>query len=128
MRRDEDDPFDDLEDLLEEFLSELADDTGVQSPGNDSDDSPTIHVDVREYDDAVKLVAHIPGYVDKNDLRVRCNGNTAVVGVEGVGERHVKMPVTVDAKSATANLNNGVLTTTFEKREESDDSVGIDLD
>ncbi len=122
MRRDPDDPFDDLFREIERLMSDVMGEAGTVDvdPGSDT------HVDVHEYDDRITVIADMPG-VEKSDIDVTCDGRTlsirAVGGSASYAER-VQLPAPVDEQSASATYNNGVLEVRLER---ADDSADIDV-
>lgn len=125
MRRNPDDPFDDIfreiERLMEEMMGvEDADVTASMGGGNDT------HVDVHEYDDTIRLVADLPG-VTKDDIDLKCDGRTLSITASNAERRYderVRLPAAVNEGSASATYNNGVLEVSFERV---DDSADIDV-
>jgi len=115
---DRDDPFGDIFDEIERMMGEM------NSPDEAGADT---HVDVYETDDAVRLVADLPG-VDKGDLTLQCDGTTltiqATTSHQEYNER-VRLPAAVDEHSADATFNNGVLEVTFDRAEA---SAAIDVE
>jgi len=115
---DRDDPFGDIFDEIERMMGEM---NGPEEARADT------HIDVYETDDAVRLVADLPG-VDKADLTLQCDGTTltiqAATGHREYDER-VRLPATVDEHSGDATFNNGVLEVTFDRAEA---SAAIDVE
>ena len=109
---DRDDPFGDIFDEIERMMGEM---NGPTDAGADT------HVDVYETDDAVRLVADLPG-VEKRDLTLQCDGTTLIIqattGHQEYDER-VRLPAPVDEHSADATFNNGVLHVTFDRADAS---------
>jgi HSP20 family protein len=119
MRRDDrDDPFGDIFDEIERMMGGLGDDGGFATE---------THVDVHDLGDEIRLVADLPG-VEKGGLELQCDGETLTIAAAGDRREYderVRLPVRVDEHSASATFNNGVLTVTLTKLE---DSASIDLD
>ncbi len=68
-------------------------------------------VDTIVHDDAVKVVAELPG-VDKSDISLQCDGRRLMVRVETSNRRYYKelqLPVEVDPDTTKASYKNGVL-------------------
>ena len=122
MRRNPDDPFDDLFRQIERMMEGVM--GGMRGGGSfDAEVATDTHVDVREYDDRVTVMADLPG-VSKADIDLQCDGRTLSIAAS-TETRHyderVPLPVAVDETSATARYNNGVLEVTFERAEGSAD-------
>lgn len=134
MRRDDDDPFDDLlrniGRLMDELMTGDFDLEALDLAGEHADRSPfnaEIHVDVREAADTIRVVADLPG-VTKDDVTLWCDGRTLHVEVTSDRqeyEERIRLPDRVDSDSVTATFNNGVLIVTFEK---SDSTAPIDIE
>jgi len=118
---DGDDPFDDFFAEIERMMNEMM---GEDVAGDGL--GPDVHVSVYETDDAVRVVADMPG-VDEKSIDLRCDGETLTIDAASdrtdVRER-VDLPVRVDERSASASFNNGVLEVTLAR---ADDSADIDL-
>lgn len=124
MRRDDEDPFDEFFDEIERMMRDAIGDDGTAGAGGFGAET---HVDVYETDDGVRLVADLPG-VEKDDLSLQCDGETLTI--RAAGDRHeyeerIRLPATVDERSASASFNNGILEVTFEKTE---GSAAIDVE
>lgn len=122
MRRDPDDPFDDLFREIERLMSDVMGEGGTVDvdPGSDT------HVDVHEYDDRITVIADMPG-VEKTDIDVTCDGRTLSIRAAGESASYaerVRLPAPVDEQSASATYNNGVLEVQLER---ADDSADIDV-
>ncbi len=133
MRRNPDDPFDDLFRQLEEFMEDVMQQggmAGAAGPAGRSPQGPTgtdTHVDVHEYDDHLTVIADLPG-VTKADIDVSCNGSVLSIEAESEGRRYderVQLPATVDETTGKAKYNNGVLEVRFDR---SGDSASIDVE
>ncbi|MFB6354468.1 MAG: Hsp20/alpha crystallin family protein [Halobacteriales archaeon] len=118
MRRNPDDPFDDLFRQLEEFMEEVMEPGGVQgAPGTDGPRGTATHVDVHEYDDRITVIADLPG-VAKADIDLSSDGNVLSIQAESGDRRYderVQLPGTVDPETASATYNNGVLEVRFDR-------------
>lgn len=122
MRRDPDDPFDDLFREIERLMSDVMGARGDV----DVDAGTDTHVDVHEYDDRLTVIADLPG-VEKEDIDVTCDGRTLAIRATGETARYaerVRLPAAVDETSASATYNNGVLEVQFAR---ADDSADIDV-
>lgn len=118
MRDDRDDPFGDIFDELERMMGEMA--------GDDSGIGTETHVDVHDEGDTLRLVADLPG-VEKDAIDLKCDGETLTIAASGSQREYderIRLPVTVDERSADATFNNGILQVTFDK---ADESADIDL-
>lgn len=134
-RDDRDDPFDEFFEEIERMMNEMmggnADfrfqqggpsaSAGTDRAGHDA------HLDVHETDEAVRVVADIPG-VEKEEIDLRCDGETLTLRASGETreyEERVTLPTAVDEHSAGATYNNGVLEVTFDPAEETSTSIDI---
>ncbi len=75
-------------------------------------------VDTIVHDDAVKVVAELPG-VDKSDISLNCNGRNLTLKVETEKRRYYKdleLPVEVDPDTSKASYHNGVLELTLKRK------------
>ena len=113
MRRNPDDPFDDIFNEIERMMENVMGygDERVDVGGADT------HVDVHEYDDRLRVVADLPG-VSKEEIELQCDGD--VLSIRATGEsrtydERVRLPASVDETSGSATYNNGVLEVTFER-------------
>jgi len=131
MRDDErDDPFEEFFSEIERMMNEMmGPETNFRfehSSGPSQGGSSTLHLDIHEHDDEVRVVADIPG-ISKNDIDLQCDGETlhldATTSDRQYSER-ISLPGRVDEHSADATYNNGVLEVVFERR---DDSTSIDV-
>lgn len=133
MRRNPDDPFDDLFRQLEQFMEDVMEQGGFHGaagqagPGAQGSAATDTHVDVHEYDDHVTVIADLPG-VEKADIDVSCNGSVLTIQAENETRRYderLQLPATVDEATGTATYNNGVLEVRFERV---GDSASIDVE
>jgi HSP20 family protein len=123
MRRDDrDDPFDDIFSEIERMMEEMTGGVDAGGAGFGSD----AHVSIYETDEAVRVVADMPG-VRKEDIEIKCDGRHVTVSastdVSDYRER-IELPARVDEHSASATFNNGVLEIEFDR---TDRSADIDL-
>ncbi len=75
-------------------------------------------VDTIVHDDAVKVVAELPG-VEKPDIRLNCDGRNLTLKVETEKRRYYKdleLPVEVDPDTSKASYHNGVLELTLSRK------------
>lgn len=89
------------------------------------DDLSETHIDVQVDGGDITVVADLAG-VSKEHIEVRCDGRTVSIGAADDGHNYadrVRLPVTVDADSATATYNNGVLEVTLTRRSGDGDTV-----
>ena len=123
MRRDDrDDPFDDIFNEIERMMEGMGGDLDAADAGFGGD----AHVSVYETDEAIRVVADLPG-VDKEDLRIKCDGRHVTIAAStGTSEyeERVELPARVDEHSASASFNNGVLEVTLDR---TGSSANIDL-
>jgi HSP20 family protein len=123
MRRDDrDDPFDDIFSEIERMMEGMA--GGIDAP--DAGFGGDAHVSVYETDEEIRVVADLPG-VDKEDLRIKCDGRNVTVAAATATseyEERIQLPGRVDEHSASASFNNGVLEITLDR---TDSSANIDL-
>ena len=125
MRRDDrDDPFDEFFRELERMMNDVmgaGGDVHVDRAGGDF--GGDLHLDVHETDDAVRVVADVPG-VDKDAIDLKCDGKVLTIQAAGdhrdYAER-VRLPTHVDEHSASATYNNGILEITFDRAEDARD-------
>ena len=125
----DDDPFDEFFEEIERMMNEMMDANGEFGRSNGpSADGParSVHVDVHEADDELRVVADIPG-VSKDAIDLKCDGTTLYVEAESDARQYrerIDLPSRVDEHSANATYNNGILEVSFDPR---DDSTSIDL-
>ncbi len=121
-RDDRDDPFDDIFREIERMMEEMT--GGDVSVG--ADFGGDAHLRIDETDDVVRVVGDFPG-VERDDVAVKCDGRTLTVAAS-TGHREFEerltLPASVDAESASASFNNGVLVIDLERE---DESASIDL-
>jgi len=96
--------------------------------------APEIKLEVREEDDAFRIKAEIPG-VNKNDLKVKIDGDTVTISAEtkqqteekngkvlksefkyGASSRTFSLGTGIDAEKAEAHYQDGVLQLTLPKK------------
>ncbi|MFD1589247.1 Hsp20/alpha crystallin family protein [Halorientalis brevis] len=88
------------------------------------------HVDVQEANEAVQVVADLPG-VSKDGIEVTCDGRTLTISATGERREYaeqVRLPARVDEQSATATYNNGVLEITLSRADSDDGGTPIDVE
>lgn len=139
MRRN---PFDDLEEMLNRVSKQIE--TGVG--GNGLSFPGSVAVDVADHRDEYVVTADLPGF-ETEDIELTLVEGTLRLEAEQETDRtdehdrylrrershksvsrRLHLPEPVDEESITANYNNGVLTVTLPKLQESDDSKRIDID
>jgi HSP20 family protein len=127
---DRDDPFEDLFSEIERMMNEMMGGDAqfhFEQHGDDrSEDGRSVHMDIHESGDEIRIVADIPG-VDKEDIDLQCDGTTldlSATGTEREYRERVSLPARVDEHSASATYNNGVLEVIFER---ADDTTSIDI-
>jgi HSP20 family protein len=130
MRRDDrDDPFDEFFEEIERMMNDVMGgdvDMHIERGGTTDPAGADVHLDVYEDDDAIRVVADIPG-VDQDAIDLKCDGE--VLTLDAAGEireysERVRLPVRVDEHSAEASYNNGILEVRFDR---ADESADIDL-
>lgn len=118
MRRDPDDPFDDLFNEIERMMEDMM---GFDQGGFEAEQETQTHVDVHEYDDYLTVVADLPG-VQKDAIQLQCDGRvlsiSAASDTRSYDER-IHLPTRVDENSAEATYNNGVLEVSFDHADQS---------
>ncbi|USZ70934.1 Hsp20/alpha crystallin family protein [Natronosalvus halobius] len=139
MRRN---PFDDLEEMLDRVSKQFE--TGVGGSGLSFPGS--VAVDVADHRDEYVVTADLPGF-ETEDIELTLVEGTLRLEAEQETDRtdehdrylrrershksvsrRLHLPEPVDEESISANYNNGVLTVTLPKLQESDDSKRIDID
>lgn len=119
MRRDPNDPFDDIFREIERMMEDMM---GLSQGGRVPEESEeSIHVDIHEYDDTITVIADVPG-LTKEDIDLQCDGR--FLSIEASTEtreynERIQLPGTVDEHSANATYNNGVLEISFDRENES---------
>jgi HSP20 family protein len=129
-RDDRDDPFDEFFEEIERMMNEMMGGNAQfhfeHNRGDTGQQGGSVHFDVHQQEDTVRIVADIPGVI-KDDIDLKCDGTTLHLDADG-GERtyreRIDLPVAVDEHSASATYNNGILEVTFDS---ADDSTSIDL-
>ena len=116
----DDDPFDEFFDEIERMMNEMFRGNAefhFEHGGTTGEPSHSVHLDVHETDDEVRVVADIPG-VEKSDIDLKCDGETLTLDAVG-GDRtyseRIDLPVSVDEHSASATYNNGILEVVFDR-------------
>ncbi|AAG18726.1 MULTISPECIES: Hsp20/alpha crystallin family protein [Halobacterium] len=122
MRRDDrDDPFDDIFREIERMMEDMMADGQRLDRGDQSGFASSTHVDVHETEDAIRVIADLPG-VEKDDISIQCDGTSVTVSAQS-GHREyderVDLPGRVDAHSGAATYNNGILEVAFDRTESS---------
>jgi HSP20 family protein len=121
MRRDDrDDPFDDIFSEIERMMDDLW---AAESAAGFGDD---VHVDVHESGDEIRVVADLPG-VERDDLSLQCDGETLTLRAASDHrefDERLRLPGRVEADSASATFNNGVLEVVFDRAESADIDLG----
>jgi HSP20 family protein len=128
---DRDDPFDDffqeIERMMNEMMGANAEFHFQHNDGRgEPDQGRSVHLDVHETDDTLRVVADVPG-VSKSDIDLKCDGTTLYITAAAEGRDYrerVDLPARVDEHSADATYNNGVLEVSFDR---ADDSTDIDI-
>ncbi|MGC8699602.1 MAG: Hsp20/alpha crystallin family protein [Candidatus Micrarchaeia archaeon] len=101
-------------------------------------------IDVIDEGDSLKVKADMPG-VDKQDIKIRVNGNNLTIKAEKEEEkedkdknyyykerssrhyyRTITLPAEVDAKSAKASMKNGILEISLKKKGEAGEEVKVE--
>jgi len=128
---DRDDPFDEFFEEIERMMNEMmGGEFRVQGghPGHAAGGAGhDVHVDVHETDEAVRVVADVPG-VSKEDIDLKCDGETLTLRAEGADREYresIDLPVRVDEHSADATYNNGVLEVSFDRAVENSTSIDV---
>jgi HSP20 family protein len=127
---DRDDPFDDFFQEIERMMNDMMDGNAEfhfqHNGGKEPDSGRQVHLDVHETDEAVRVVADIPG-ISKSDIDLKCDGTTLYIDASADGRDYrerVDLPTRVDEHSADATYNNGVLEVSFDR---ASDSTNIDI-
>ncbi|MFB1063383.1 Hsp20/alpha crystallin family protein [Natrinema sp. H-ect4] len=129
MRRDDrDEPFDDLFREIERMMNEMMNgaDTNVDFNSSNTVDNGfgmDTHVDIHETDEAVRVVADLPG-VEKDNIELECDGKTLTISAESEHRQYderVSLPTRVNEHTASATYNNGILEVVFDRAEQSSD-------
>ncbi len=77
-------------------------------------------VDVMESDDAVKVIAEMPG-VEKKDIKLQGTEDSVTISVDTAERKYhkeVKLPLKTDSKRAKSSYKNGVLEITMPRKKE----------
>lgn len=126
---DRDDPFDEFFSEIERMMNDMMGSNAnvhFESNTGSPDTGRDVHMDIHESDAEVRVVADIPG-VDKEEIELKCDGQTLHLDAEGDGRTYserLSLPSPVDEGSASATYNNGVLEVVFDR---SGDSTSIDI-
>ncbi|SIS14373.1 Hsp20/alpha crystallin family protein [Natronorubrum thiooxidans] len=129
MRRDDrDEPFDDLFREIERMMNEMMNgaDANVEfnsSSNVDNGFGMDTHVDIHETDEAVRVIADLPG-VEKDNIELECDGKTLTISASSDHREYderVSLPQRVNEHTASATYNNGVLEVVFDLAEQSSD-------
>ena len=126
MRRNSDDPFDDIFREIQRMMNDVMGMQGEPMEFGDNMSTDT-HVDIHEYDEEILVIADLPG-VEKSAIDLQCDGRTLAISATGENRRYeerVRLPSPVDETSATARYNNGILEVTLERL---DDSAQISIE
>ncbi|MDZ7729785.1 MAG: Hsp20/alpha crystallin family protein [Natrialbaceae archaeon] len=124
MRRDRDNPFDDLFREIERMMNDVMSgmDVTIDSAGQATAGFGTdTHVDIHESPDEILVVADLPG-VEKDAIDLQCDGTTLTISAQSDHRDYddrVTLPRRVDEHSANASFNNGVLEVSFDPASES---------
>jgi HSP20 family protein len=121
--RDDEDPFDEFFREIERMMNGMwEEETSADATGFGTD----VHVTVHETDDEIRVVADLPG-VEKDALTVQCDGERLTIRAatdRREFEERVRLPGRVEADSASATFNNGILEVSFDRAAAAD----IDFD
>lgn len=107
------------DDLRERASRDFSETNQNQNRGGVSSGSDT-HVEVFDDDDAVRVVADLPG-VTKEDISLSATEESLRISASRDDREYdttVKLPERVDPDTAEATYRNGVLETTIEKKED----------
>jgi HSP20 family protein len=129
--KDSDDPFDEFFEEIERMMNDMMDantPSKVDRSGQQREEKPgrSVHVDVHEADDELRVVADLPG-VTKDAIDLKCDGTTLYVEAGSEARQYrerIELPTRVDEHSASATYNNGILEVSFDRL---DNSTTIDL-
>lgn len=117
MRRDDrDDPFDEFFQEIERMMNEMMGGDGAFQIGAGAPETDTVHYDVHDDDETVRVVADLPG-AEESAIELTCDGQTLTIDASGANREYterIRLPRTVDEHSANATYNNGILEVTFE--------------
>ncbi|UCD46218.1 MAG: Hsp20/alpha crystallin family protein [Candidatus Bathyarchaeota archaeon] len=95
---------------------------GEGQPPLDLQDRREPLIDVVEEDDAIKVVAELPG-VEKDNINLFITDNVLTLDVDTLDRRYHKeltLPVEVDEATARSTYKNGVLETVIKKKKRKD--------
>lgn len=128
---DPDDPFDEFFEEIERMMNDMMNANApsqIDRSGPQREEEPgrSVHVDVHEADDELRVVADLPG-VTKDAIDLKCDGTTLYVEAESEVRQYrerIELPTRVDEHSASATYNNGILEVSFDRL---DNSTTIDL-
>ena len=131
MRDDRDDPFEEFFNELERMMNQMmGPDAQFQFEHTTNRDTGTtghhIHFDIHEDDEAVRVIADIPG-AEKDAINLECDGEMLHLEASNGDRRYnerISLPGRVDEHSASATYNNGVLEVVFDRV---DGSTSIDV-
>lgn len=146
-RDDENGPFEEMFRMVERMVEKTAEnmdramgpygnvdfwmDHRIAVPGRERLQNRTAtHVDVQEEDDAIRVVADLPG-VSNDDIAIRCTGRT--LSITAAGDRRdyneqIQLPARVDKHAATATYNNGILDITLPRHDAGSDDTTITVE
>jgi len=103
---------------------------GEGQPSLDLQDMREPLVDVIEEENAVKVLAELPG-VNKEDISLFLSDNVLTINVDTPERRYHKelsLPGEVDESSARSTYTNGILETVLTKRERRDKETKINIE
>lgn len=126
-RNDRDDPFGEFFREFERFLDDVLGESGTVRFESVADMGQQTHIDIYEEDDALRVVADLPG-VEKSDIEVSCDGQRMTITASSERRNYderVRLPQRVDETAAQASYNNGVLEVRF-PRSDGGESINID--
>ncbi len=117
MRRDDrDDPFDEFFQEIERMMNEMMGGDAAFQIGAGAPETDTVHYDVHDDNEAVRVVADLPG-AEESAIELTCDGRTLTIDASGANREYterIRLPRAVDEHSANATYNNGILEVTFE--------------